>query len=57
MHAGLAVLYAQLQRQSTLMAYMDQYKLFAYILAALVPLVFFLKRPPRVVGKVELEAH
>jgi len=57
MHAALAVVYAQLQRQSALMAYMDQYKLFAYVLAAMVPLVLFLKRPPRVVGKVELDAH
>jgi DHA2 family multidrug resistance protein len=53
----MALVYAQLQRQSVLMAYMDQYKLFAYLLACLLPLVLFLKRPPRAVGKIELEAH
>ena len=57
MHAGLALVYAQLQRQSAVLAYMDQYKMFSYVLAALVPLVLFLKRTPRVVGKVELDAH
>jgi DHA2 family multidrug resistance protein len=57
MHAGLALVYAQLQRQSWLMAYMDQYKLFAYALAAMLPLVLLLKRPPRMVGKIELDAH
>ena len=57
MHAALALVYGQLQRQSWLMAYMDQYKLFAYVLAASLPLVLLLKRPPRIVGKVELDAH
>jgi len=56
-HAGMALVYAQMQRQAVLLAYLDQYKLFAYILAFLLPLVLFLKRPPRTVGKVELEAH
>ncbi|MBS1813372.1 MAG: DHA2 family efflux MFS transporter permease subunit [Acidobacteria bacterium] len=56
-HAGLALIYAQLQRQASLMAYMDQYKLFAYLMFALLPLVFFLKRPPRTTGKIELDAH
>ena len=50
-------MYAQLQGQSALMAYMDQYKMFAYVLAGMVPLVLLLKRPPRTVGKVELDAH
>ena len=56
-YAGLAMLYGQVQRQSALLAYMDQYRMFAYLLAALVPLVLFLKRPPRLTGKIELEAH
>ncbi len=55
--AGLALLYSRLQEQSSLLAYMDQYRMFAYMLFALLPLVFFLKRPPRVVGKIELDAH
>ena len=56
-YAGLAMLYGRLQQQSTLLAYMDQYRLFTYLLLAIVPLVFFLKRAPRIVGKVEQEAH
>lgn len=56
-HSGLAALYGQVQRQASLLAYMDQYRMFAYILACLLPLVLFLKRPPRVVGKIELDAH
>ncbi len=55
--AGLILLYAQIHRQASLLAYMDQYRMFAYLLAGLLPLVFFLKRPPRIVGKIELEAH
>jgi DHA2 family multidrug resistance protein len=56
-YAGLAAVYAQIQRQAELLAYMDQYRMFAYLLACLLPLVLFLKRPPRIVGKIELEAH
>ena len=56
-YAGLALLYAQVQRQASLLAYMDQYKVFAYMLLCCLPLVFFLKKPPRVVGKIELDAH
>jgi DHA2 family multidrug resistance protein len=55
--AGLTLLYAQVHRQAALLGYMDQYRMFAYMLAALLPLVVFLKRPPRLVGKIELEAH
>jgi DHA2 family multidrug resistance protein len=55
--AGLTLLYSQIQRQAALLAYMDQYRMFAYLLAAMLPLVFFLKRPPRIIGKIELEAH
>ena len=56
-YAGMAMLYAKVQEQAQLLAYMDQYKMFAYLLACLLPLVFFLKRPPKVVGKIELDAH
>jgi DHA2 family multidrug resistance protein len=56
-YAGLALLYGQVQRQAELLAYMDQYRMFAYMLAALIPLVLLLKRPPRLMGKIELEAH
>jgi DHA2 family multidrug resistance protein len=53
----LELLYQQVQQQSSLLAYMDQYRMFAYLLACLLPLVLLLKRPPRVIGKIELEAH
>ena len=56
-YASMATLYGQLQRQATLLAYMDQYRMFAYLLLALLPLVLLLKRPPKIVGKIELEAH
>jgi DHA2 family multidrug resistance protein len=56
-YAGLALLYQQLQRQATLLAYMDQYRMFTYMLLFLLPLVLFLKRPPRHIGKIELDVH
>ena len=56
-YAGMTVLYGELQRQATLLAYMDQYRMFAYLLVALLPLVLLLKRPPKIIGKIELEAH
>ena len=56
-YAGLTLLYGRLQEQATLLAYMDQYRLFTYLLLALLPLVLLLKRPPRAVGKVQLDAH
>ena len=56
-YAGLALMYEQIHRQASLLAYMDQYRMFGYMLMAMLPLVFFLKRPPRVVGKIELDAH
>jgi DHA2 family multidrug resistance protein len=55
--AGLILLYAQVQRQAALLAYMDQYRMFAYVLVAMLPIVLFLKRPPKIVGKIELDAH
>jgi len=54
---GMAYLYQQVQRQATLLAYMDQYRMFTYILVALLPFVLFLKRPPRTTGKITLDAH
>jgi DHA2 family multidrug resistance protein len=53
----MALLYHQVQQQALLLAYMDQYRLFAYILACLLPMVLLLKRPPKIVGKVTLDAH
>jgi DHA2 family multidrug resistance protein len=51
------MLYGQVQRQAALLAYMDQYRMFAYLLVFLLPLVLLLKRPPKITGKIELEAH
>ncbi len=56
-HAAMAMVYEQVGRQASLLAYMDQYRMFGYMLACLLPLVLLLKRPPKVVGKIELEAH
>jgi MFS transporter, DHA2 family, multidrug resistance protein len=56
-YAGLALMYEQIHRQASLLAYMDQYRMFGYMLFAMLPLIFFLKRPPKVVGKIELDAH
>ena len=56
-YAGLALVYHQVQQQASLLAYMDQFRLFAYLLVALLPLVLLLKRPPRIVGKITLDAH
>jgi DHA2 family multidrug resistance protein len=56
-YAGLASLYHQVQQQASLLAYMDQFRLFAYLLVALLPLVLLLKRPPRIIGKITLDAH
>jgi DHA2 family multidrug resistance protein len=56
-HAAMALLYGKVQEQASLLAYMDQYRMFAYMMALLLPLVFLLKRPPKVVGKIELDAH
>jgi len=56
-YASMALLYGRVQEQAALLAYMDQYRMFAYVLALLLPLVFLLKRPPKVVGKIELDAH
>jgi DHA2 family multidrug resistance protein len=53
---ALAQLYAALQRQATLLSYMDQFRLLCGIMLCMLPLVFFLKRPP-VQKKVELDAH
>jgi DHA2 family multidrug resistance protein len=56
-YAGMALLYHRVQQQASLLAYMDQFRLFSYILIVLLPLVLLLKRPPRIVGKITLDAH
>jgi DHA2 family multidrug resistance protein len=51
------MLYGQVERQASLLAYMDQYRMFGYMLICLLPLVLLLKRPPRMTGRIELESH
>jgi DHA2 family multidrug resistance protein len=53
---ALAHLYAAMQRQASLLAYMDQFKLLGGVMLCMVPLVFFLKRPPAQ-KHIELDAH
>ncbi|RXH56416.1 DHA2 family efflux MFS transporter permease subunit [Granulicella sibirica] len=53
---ALALLYTQMQRQALLLAYMDQFRMLCGIMLCMLPLVFFLKRPP-VQKHIELEAH
>jgi len=53
---ALAQLYAGMQRQASLLAYMGQFKMLCIIMLCMVPLVFFLKRPPAQ-KHIELEAH
>jgi len=55
-YKGLALLYAALQRQATLLSYMDQFRLLAVIILGLLPLILLLKRPPTQTH-IELDAH
>jgi DHA2 family multidrug resistance protein len=43
-------LYSQLVRQSTMLAYLDVIKVLAVAMVLLIPLVFFMKRPPKAKG-------
>ena len=53
---ALANLYNALQRQAMLLAYMDQFRMLCGIILCMLPLIFFLKRPPAQ-KRIELEAH
>jgi DHA2 family multidrug resistance protein len=53
-YAALAQLYAAMQRQANLLAYMDQFRLLCGVMLCMLPLVFFLKRPP---VEKKLESH
>ena len=55
-YGAMAQLYAAMQRQALLLAYMDQFKMLCGVMLCMLPLVFFLKRPP-VQKHIELEAH
>jgi DHA2 family multidrug resistance protein len=53
---ALANLYNAMQRQAMLLSYMDQFRMLCGIVLCMVPLVFFLKRPPAQ-KLVELDVH
>jgi DHA2 family multidrug resistance protein len=53
---ALAQLYAAMQQQASLLAYMDQFKMLCIVMLCMIPLVFFLKRPPAQ-KHIELDAH
>jgi len=53
---AMAQLYNAMQRQATLLAYMDQFRMLCGVMLCMVPLIFFLKRPARQ-KHIELEAH
>ncbi|HEV2710798.1 MAG TPA: DHA2 family efflux MFS transporter permease subunit [Edaphobacter sp.] len=53
---AMAQLYTAMQRQASLLAYMAQFKMLCGLMLCMVPLVFFLKRPPAQ-KHIELEAH
>jgi DHA2 family multidrug resistance protein len=57
-HRYLAMvnLYRAAQRQAMLLSYMDQFRMICGIILCLLPLVFFLKRPPAQ-KHVELDVH
>ncbi len=49
-NASLAAIYGEVQRQSLLMAFVDDFRLIAYLFFFLSPLVFFMRRPQYVVS-------
>jgi DHA2 family multidrug resistance protein len=55
-YSAMAQLYLQMQRQAMLLSYMDQFRMLCGIMLCMLPLVFFLRRPPAQ-KHIELEAH
>ncbi len=53
---ALAEIYAAMQRQAMMLSYMEQFRILCGVLVCMLPLVFFLKRPP-VEKHIELDAH
>ncbi len=53
---ALAQLGTAMQREALLLAYMDQFRLLCGIMLCMLPLVFFLKRPPAQ-KRVQFDAH
>jgi DHA2 family multidrug resistance protein len=55
-YSAMAKLYLAMQRQAMLLSYMDQFRMLCGIMLCMMPLVFFLRRPPAQ-KHIELEAH
>jgi MFS transporter, DHA2 family, multidrug resistance protein len=55
-YLAMANLYSTMQRQAMLLSYMDQFRMICGIILCMLPLVFFLKRPP-VQKHIELDVH
>jgi DHA2 family multidrug resistance protein len=55
-YLAMANLYGTVQRQATLLSYMDQFRMICGIILCLLPLVFFFKRPA-MQKHVELDVH
>jgi DHA2 family multidrug resistance protein len=53
---AMASFYNAMQRQAMLLSYMDQFRMLCGVMLCMLPLIFFLKRPPAL-KHVELEAH
>jgi DHA2 family multidrug resistance protein len=55
-YLSMASLYNAMQRQAMLLSYMNQFQMLCGLILCMVPLIFFLKRPP-VQKHIELDAH
>jgi len=48
--ASLAVIYGEVQRQALLMAFLDDFRIIAYLFFGLSPIVFFMQRPQQLIS-------
>jgi DHA2 family multidrug resistance protein len=55
-YTAMARLYAAMQQQANLLSYMDQFRALGIVMVVMLPLIFFLKRPPAQ-KHIELDAH
>jgi DHA2 family multidrug resistance protein len=55
-YTAMARLYAAMQQQANLLSYMDQFRALGIVMVVMLPLIFFLKRPPTQ-KHIELDAH
>jgi DHA2 family multidrug resistance protein len=55
-YLSMASLYNAMQRQAMLLSYMNQFQMLCGVILCMVPLIFFLKRPPAQ-KSIELDVH